>query len=798
MGGPIDYDFGGLVTAPGLLARNPASCVDVKNFRFPQPGLMRKRPGFDLQANTAGTNEIFTAILASSGLGGNFFAVGTGNSGRAIYYGGVSSFTTLTDPDSSMRTVSTRDPRLFAIGRAYYMLANYGVRRVASTFSTHQQAGMPRGMGPTTYSMDAAVYSVLTGTGGFLADGSSVAYRVTWHLKNGTQVLGGAPTGRVTIRNISGTSGYSAATDRNVVLRIPLPYALDSQTVKAGTSYFWRLWRTYTFSDSPDDDMRQVAEAYVTSTDVSNGYASFTDETPDAFLFAQAPLHTNSLDYPEAGATNGQSFASSPPPFVCRDVCEWSDCAWYAAPVRRPQLELNLISASFSAGNTITVGSTTLTAVAGAPSAAGEFTIVTGLSTLSLNIEATARNIVDAYNRTSGLSKVAAYHVATGTDAPGRILFEANSANSISVSSASAGTLFSPDITTAQTDTGGTTTNGLLFSKPLRADAVPPCNSLSVGPSDCTIFRIQPFRNRLLVFTDRGLYQVTGTYFGNFTVSLLDSSLHILEINAVAVCGDACYAWCYEGIAEITDGGSQIISLPIEGTVKKIAYDCVLSSASATFDTSAFAVADTTNHLVCFFYNTSIVAGTQSSKWLEFDVRERKWTRGQFDNGLIVSCGALLSTSRRIALALSSSNFNSPTGAAKWFLARDPYALSSPFSDDNSSGTATAVQSSATFQFKVLDPDARFHWQQTLFEFEEAWLGSGNGPTGVAVSWETDTSTESGVSYALTDLLLRAEPPLSVRRATRQRVTLAHATDETCGLVVVNQSIAQDKSRFPG
>ncbi len=46
--------FEGLVTSPGLLARNPASCIDVLNFEFPAPGVVRKRRGFVTQGGNAG------------------------------------------------------------------------------------------------------------------------------------------------------------------------------------------------------------------------------------------------------------------------------------------------------------------------------------------------------------------------------------------------------------------------------------------------------------------------------------------------------------------------------------------------------------------------------------------------------------------------------------------------------------------------------------------------------------------------------------------------------------------------
>ncbi|MEG7677105.1 hypothetical protein U2060_15300, partial [Listeria monocytogenes] len=70
--------------------------------------------------------------------------------------------------------------------------------------------------------------------------------------------------------------------------------------------------------------------------------------------------------------------------------------------------------------------------------------------------------------------------------------------------------------------------NLLRFSKPLRADAVPPINVLSVGNADSRILRVMPFRDRMLVFTDAGIYQVTGRTFADFSVFPFDLGYRLM------------------------------------------------------------------------------------------------------------------------------------------------------------------------------------------------------------------------------------------------------------------------------
>lgn len=797
MSGPLLYDFGGLVSSPGLLARNPASCIEVTNFRFPHTGIMRKRPGFALSANTAGVNEVFTSLMSIPEFGNDFYALGGGSGAPALYSGGGSgAWAALTDVGGSVYATATRnDGRLASLGGIKYVAAR-GVRRIDST--GYRVAGMPRGLPPYTYSMDAAVYSVLNGAGGFLADGSNVAYRVTYHFKSNGVELGGPPTSRLVIRNIAGTSGYAAATTQQVRLRIALPYELDSSSTLVPATFFWRLWRSPTMTtDTASDEMYLVAENFFTATDIANGYAVFTDLTPDSFLYGQTRLHTNSQNFPplEAGTLNGQTYADEAPP-LARDMAAWADCMWYATSFTRPAFNMRLISASFAAGNTVTINGQVCTAVAGAPVNPGDFTLVTTLATLSLNIEATARNLVDAYNRTSAVATVEAHLVSQGPDA-GRIFLEANNnVASFAVVSATAGALFTPNITTSITTTATLPTNELRFSKPGRADAVPPVNSLFIGPSGAVIARIIPFRERLLVFTTAGLYQVDGTDFSNFTVSLVDETAQLFQRECIAISDDAVYAWCYSGIVEITDGGTRVVSDPIESIVQTISTTAINSSPSSTIFADGFAVASKRTHTVYFFYSpTASVAN--ASAWLEFDTRSRKWSTGATTDGTGRSCGCIQQSTGSVVLALASTTPSAPSGVAKFFVERNDLAATD-YRDDSTTGTPAAVVGTAKFQIQTPDPDGRAHWQQLLLHFEDgekSWLTK---PTGIGLAWYTDANgIVSGVSVAPDSPIVRVETPSLARRATRQQVTLTHALAENCGLVALNQSMRGRGSRFP-
>lgn len=799
MSGPLLYDFGGLVTAPGLLARNPASCVIAENWRYPMPGIMRKRTGFDLGAQTAGANEVFVSLMSSPAMADRFLAQGGGAAASTLYYGGPNvAWAALTDTGATSPTYS-RHARMAVLGGSHYVCAQ-SVRRIASTFTSHRAAGMPRGLSPFVYSMDPAVYSVLTGTSTWLPNGANVAYRVTYHVKNGDVELGGPPTSRLVIRNISGTSGFTGAT-RDVTLRIPVPYEIDSSTTLVTTSFYWRLWRsrTATGADTADDEMYLVAEAFFTAGDIAAGYAVFNDITPDAFLLTSPRLNTNSLNFApiEAGLENGITNADEPPPAICQDMAPFADCMFYAQPAPRVSLLLTLISPAFTAGDTITINGTVLTAVAGFPGFPNEFTIVTGLATLSLNIEATARNIVDTWNRNAARANMTASYISQGTQSPGQIQFEGTAAlGAFTIQSAAAGQRFSPNIVASKTIVATSSTNELWFSKPGRPDAVPTVNVISVGPSSAVIYRIVPFRERLLCFTTEGLYQVDGTYYGNFTVALVDASARIFQQECVVVQDDKCFAWCFNGILQIDDGGTSYVSTPIEPTIRTI-MNQTYAFGSGTIYGSAFAVAGKADHVVYFFYTSDGTINVNCTKWLEYDVRSQKWSTGATTDGTGRGCGAIQQSSGLLVLGLSGDRF-APSGVAKCFIARSAYDGTTDYTDDTPAGTAEPIVATATFQFQLPDPDSRAHWQQVLLQFENGEQSYYPRPTSVDMQWETDPAGTSGyTTYPVASPLLRVETPASYRRSTRSRVTVRHVLAEHAGVLVLNQSVTAEGARFP-
>lgn len=823
--GPRNIDltkFAGMVTAPGLLSREKASFTDALNWEFPAPGLIRKRRGFAKQAGNAG-GPVWS-LLSSRLMGINVLAhVGTTTQGTQLRFGNgdTVAFGALTVVDAGALTrtavpVSDTSLRMHmaVCQKNHYVTADEGVARVESDLGTGlvRYAGMPRGQG-----VRAGGRYLAAGTANPLADGYARAYRLTWHRKDADGVeLGGAPTARVVVANRNYLTGYTGAA-RAATLEIAIPWEFGTDATALTTSYFWRLWGTHTYAEATqlgNDEMFLVTEKALTAGQIAARLITYVDDTPDDFLLSSPRLHTNLYNFPpaEAGLLQGVANEDAPPP-TANDVAYWQDVMWYADIAFRARLTLALI-AQFADGDTVTVvgpdGSVVLTA-RNAPALATEFQIFNTGPSVAINLRETVQFMVERINERSfaGGCGIAAYLVATGSTQPGLFYLEAyrpvasgTSAFSTSVAAkfqTTEGYVMGDNLPT------GTASNGLAYSKPLRADAVPPVNLLTVGPADNRILRVVPFRDRQLVFTDMGIYQVTGRTFADFAVNPFDRGYRLMGRELVAECDEKIYAWCNEGIIEIDDGGVTVISAPIEPTIEAAlvtaagaaggGYD--LMNGRLAFSVYGFATAYRNQHQVRFHYpgylNPASAFGSYA--WLAFDTRTRTWARGEFSQRSISgyrdarSCGVVRFGDDLLAVGSWS------TGADTYlFIERRAY-LVADFTDDTRNGNADAVYSRLVLQYQVPDASGEQHWQQTAINWDAEEISWRTLPASITATHTTEKAAAAAQVVAVGEIVTRIEPPVDARRGQRLSVTLLHEAIEYAGIVGLSQSY-RSGSRF--
>ena len=119
----------------------------------------------------------------------------------------------------------------------------------------------------------------------------------------------------------------------------------------ASTEYLYQVYRTsgsVSATSEPFDDFRLVAEQNLTSTDVSNGFLTYTDDLPDLLLGGQPFLYTNSNQ-------EGILQANARPPRA-EDIAVFKGYAFYANTVQYHLLSLTTVDPSLIAnGDTLSL-----------------------------------------------------------------------------------------------------------------------------------------------------------------------------------------------------------------------------------------------------------------------------------------------------------------------------------------------------------------------------------------------------------------------------------------------------------
>lgn len=190
------------------------------------------------------------------------------------------------------------------------------------------------------------------------------------------------------------------------------------------TSHFVRVYRSLATSSAttdPGDELYQIYERKLTATEVSNGYFSFSDTTPESSLYS-TPLYTN----PKTG--EGISSANDRPP-VSKDIALWQERIWFANTTDRHRYMLQLLGTGapdgIQNGDYLAINDRVYKFVTfGTPA---EIEIGTYYSTLpAKTLEITARNLTynTGYDLVANAQTFFATYVSGFGDPPGKVLFQ--------------------------------------------------------------------------------------------------------------------------------------------------------------------------------------------------------------------------------------------------------------------------------------------------------------------------------------------------------------------------------------
>lgn len=808
MSAKVVLDSKGLVLAPGELSKASGSLTVATNVNVEAPGIIRSRNGHAKETTGLGgpvwkmlsTKELGSSLLVNYGstTAGTGLKVGTGTVGWTAVTG-----TFTNQPSTRMQCSVGR--------RNHYLTTDEGVRRMESN-ATAMYAGMPKALG-----IDLVGVTVLVpaGAGVVLADTESVAYRVTWCKKDVEGVvMEGAPSSRTVVYNNTRTSGWVSGQAKNVTVRILLPtltLTANPATSPLTTSFFFRLYRSPVAVTGivPSDDMNLVYEAFLTSTNISDGYVDVTDATVEAFRSRGPALYTNSADaggeqgvWTDPGDTSLSSIAgANDPPPRARDTVLFADCTFYADLVYPHALELTLLSTVAGTGitavDTLTIGGVTYTAIApvaspGVLPANNEFQVwtVAGGSAAGEALERTMIDLCRCINDSTTNTTTWAHYVAPDPDSGlfGVVRLESR-VNGVNFSAAASahGTAFRPDLTSTVNSQADTYPNAFAFAKANQPDAVPRVNVGFLGRADTALLKQLVLGGSIFMFSDAGLYRLTGRSYADFAVQEFDLSFRLIGRELAVVCDDAIYAWGYQGIARITNAGVEYISNAIEpklldiiNTLSAITATSAGETAYSVLASYGWGAAYQGRHKVIFAYPNTVsgVNMKNSPAALVYDTRMQAWTSWTFSRATnTITQGYACCVTRQFDDILYFGEWFD--GDAYTYKERRTFAAAD-YKDDNHDTSNVLITKTLTWAAMATAPELSTHWDElhVLYDVDptfSAWTT----PTALTVTFTADlASASAAVSVAPTaaSRMSRVMVPQAQRRSARMTITLQHAT----------------------
>lgn len=390
------------------------------------------------------------------------------------------------------------------------------------------------------------------------SDGSQVGYRIIFGIRDANNnIIYGAPSQFTSITNTTGAT-------RDVQLVFTIPSGIT-------TSHFYQIYRTAQTASaavSPIDDEQLVYEGNPSSGDISAGYVTVTDSTPDS-LKGQY-LYTSV-------SQEGISQANEQPPF-CKDFCNFGPYTVYANIKTKQKLKLTIIAVGGSNGialnDTLTIAGVTYTAKSSETIASGYYQLVTS-GTPAQNIADTTNSLIKVINRYASNTLVYAILLSGPTDTPGQILIieRGFGGNSFAATASAHGSAFSPSLPTSGTTISSSQDvykNGLLISKENQPEAVPLANLLFAGNASKEIRRVIALREYVVILKDDGIFRLTGTTIDTMSIAPFDLTTKLIAPESAISLSNEVWGYFDQGVCSVSDTGVNVRSRPIENTLRAL------------------------------------------------------------------------------------------------------------------------------------------------------------------------------------------------------------------------------------
>jgi hypothetical protein len=606
-----------------------------------------------------------------------------------------------------------------------YFTSSGGIMKSTSASADLQPSGLPQCLD--------LVLTLTNSSPTLMATAYQAAYRAVLCLKDANNnLIQGAPSGRFTVSNTTGGT-------RDVQCVIYLPPQIT-------TSHFVQLYRTTIVSTStdPGDDQRLVLEYFPTSTDITNGYVTLADITPDAFRGAD--LYTN------ANATDGGQANQNDEPPLGRDLAWFQNKLCVANYTDKHEMALQMLGTSGMTTQTITLAGVTYTAGTSETVSTGTFIVYksggggyTDLGTQSLNVEGTAKSLCKVINQYAANTSVYAFYDSGFDDPPGRIRIVERAVGgsqfTVICSASAMGNSFSPAIPTSGSTYASVAdrrVNQIRVSKDGEPEHMPRYRNIIVGGEDEEIQRIIPLRSSLIVIKDRSVWRLSSVEPGDAEPVFLDNTCQISGRDSAAVLNNTVFMLSDQGFVAITDNGIQIVGRPTENRVL-----AGLEKANAPDHDRFVGIGHEQRRIyICVAYDA---AAGENTCYVYSPIANQgrgAWTKRR------INAVAFAVLSNRLLYALNNANGHvlrqraSRRDGASWY--RDYVEDSSTFtitSIDTSAGTCTGTWSGYV-DFDSYESDIGYGWK--LYDGSNQYLILSSASASTVLTLNTTTGLTTG------------------------------------------------------
>lgn len=609
----------GLHTNNSDISSVPSGSLKIgRNIALSKENIIQPRNGF---------SDITYAIDTVSVRANDFFCWKNGllvkASDNHLYYDTGSAFSSMGDlvPPTTNGVAATHISSVNSKNKNIYFTSSEGIKKTdalgTSLYSTNTGLIVQSDIGLTSAATCVA-----------LPNGQTASYRVIICYKDANgNIIKGAVSQKWYVSNSSGQPA-------NPWLIFYIPSGLT-------TNHFVQVYRINEVTGQEGSDELQLCyEAYITATDISNGYFVFDDELPSEYL--GATIYTA---LSQEGIVNNNDQAP-----ISKEICEFKNTMFFGDIEYQHTCLFTLLGANtvtakgFRAGDTITVtlGATVEVYTAVTSGATGNQFYISTSSDPVLKTIYTIQSFLTVLYANSAI--VYGIEVSSDNTLPAtvRLYTRSYSAGQFTVTSSRPAS-FSPTLDSLNSS-ADKFTNGLAFSKPFQVEAVPLKNVLKVGASHNRILKLAALRDSLFIFKENeGVWILKGDSEANFTLEQLDNTANLVSVKSISVVNNMIYGLFKNGICEVSETGVTIISDPIKDQI-----DAVLKISES--ETNTFSMSDEINGR--YILSVTTVSENYTSKQFVFDTFKRTFV--SWDLGL--SAGIHNYYDKKLYVGFSDSN----------------------------------------------------------------------------------------------------------------------------------------------